>query len=210
MTDDDTAEDWRRYYEKTGQRPPAETLLRALDAFAAEGAEAGFAVDLGSGSGRDAVELLRRGWRVLAVDAQASAMDKLRSRIGADDLMRLETCVAPYHEASWPAAQLINSSFALPLCPRTQFMPLWQRIVATLQPGGRFAGQFYGDRDEWAGDPTLTHLTRAEAEALLADLEVEMFREQDDDSVNPRGKAKHWHIFHIVARKAEARSARPA
>jgi len=204
MTDDKTAEDWRRYYEKTGERPPAETLLRALAAFDAEAAAPGLAVDLGSGSGRDAVELLRRGWRVLAIDAQASAMDKLRSRLDAAALDRLQAQVAPYHEATWPAVELINSSFALPLCPRARFLPLWRRIVATLQPGGRFAGQFYGDRDDWNGDPTLTHLTRAEAEDLLRGLEIEHFVEEEDDSVNPRGKAKHWHIFHIVARKPVA------
>jgi hypothetical protein len=30
---------------------------------------------------------------------------------------------------------------------------------------------------------------------------VEFLREEEDDTVTPRGKAKHWHIFHIVARK---------
>src|SRR6266480_3626651 len=61
---------WTRYYDAAGEQP-RETLLFALDRFDAEaGAEVGglFAVDLGCGTGRDSIELLRRGWRVLAID----------------------------------------------------------------------------------------------------------------------------------------------
>jgi hypothetical protein len=47
----------------------------------------------------------------------------------------------------------------------------------------------------------MTHLTRQEAEPLLTGLEVEMFREEEEDAVTPRGSPKHWHVFHIVARK---------
>jgi tellurite methyltransferase len=47
----------------------------------------------------------------------------------------------------------------------------------------------------------MTFFTRAEAEALLAPLAVELFREEEEGGVTPRGSAKHWHIFHIVARK---------
>ena len=42
---------------------------------------------------------------------------------------------------------------------------------------------------------------RAEAEALLAELDVEHFREEEEDSVAPRGKPKHWHNFLVVGRK---------
>ena len=43
---------------------------------------------------------------------------------------------------------------------------------------------------------------RAEAEALFAGFAIESFREEESDSTTPRGTAKHWHIFHAVARKA--------
>ncbi len=55
---------WVKYYTATEGRPPRPTLLAALDRFAAEGI-CGIAVDLGCGDGRDAIELLRRGWRVI-------------------------------------------------------------------------------------------------------------------------------------------------
>ena len=48
---------------------------------------------------------------------------------------------------------------------------------------------------------TPADLDRAAALDLLAEFEVEMFEEEESDGVTPRGKPKHWHIFHIVARR---------
>ena len=50
----------------------------------------------------------------------------------------------------------------------------------------------------------MTFVGRDEALAMLDGLELEMFEEEEDDGVTPRGNAKHWHIFHIVARKYRA------
>ncbi len=193
------AQDWASYYAKTGARPPRETLLFALDRFGE--AQPGFAIDLGCGNGRDTIELLRRGWRVLAVDAEPAAIDGLRARPDLPADARLETKTARFDDVALPPADLINSSFALPLCPPDKFRVMWDRIRAALRSGGRLSCQLYGPRDSWAGDPTITHLSRDEVEALLAGFEVEHFREEEDDSTTPRGTPKHWHIFHIVARK---------
>ena len=193
---------WSSYYEKTGFRPPRKTLLRALDLFESEASRKDrLAVDLGSGSGRDTVEILRRGWRALAIDAESAAIDMLRDRRDLPENARLETLVARNEEVALPVCDLVNSSFALPLCPREVFPQVWERIVAALRPGGRFSGQLYGDRDSWAGNPDMSHHDLAEVENLLQDLRVEFFEEEEDDSLTPRGKNKHWHIFHIVARK---------
>ena len=43
--------------------------------------------------------------------------------------------------------------------------------------------------------------TRAEAEELLRGLAVEQFLEIDEDGKTALGDAKHWHVFHVVARR---------
>jgi SAM-dependent methyltransferase len=199
MADPASPHDWDAYYDATADRPPRRTLLSALAGFAPGGER--FAVDLGSGDGRDAIPLLRRGWSVLAIDAEPRAIERLIARAGPALTGRLATECRRFEDGAWPAADLVNASFALPLCPPERFPALWTRLRASLKPGGSFAGQLYGDRDQWAGRPGTSHFTRDQALALLDGLAVELFEEEEADSVTPRGRPKHWHIYHIVARR---------
>jgi tellurite methyltransferase len=193
--------DWAGYYAKTFDRPPRPTVVFALDRFAAEERPSGFAVDLGAGGGRDVVEMLRRGWRVLAVDPEPASIAAIRARPDLPVDAALEGLTARMQEADWPDCDYVNSSFALPICPPAQFDTLWRRIVDSLRPGGRFSGQFYGDRDSWADRPNMTFHTREQVAALLEGLDVEMFDEEEEDSTTVRDEPKHWHIFHVVAQK---------
>jgi len=68
---------WTRYYDAAGV-DPRPTVLAALERFDRESPGARFAVDLGCGTGRDTLELLRRGWRVLAIDSQAEAIERAK------------------------------------------------------------------------------------------------------------------------------------
>ncbi len=198
--------DWASYYEKTGARPPRPTLIRALDEFDREGRpDDAFAADLGCGSGRDTIEILRRGWPCLAVDASQNAFEGLRARQDLPKGAQLSTQLARYEDMTLPPCDLINAAFSIPLCPAPEFAGVWSKIGKALKPGGRFSGQLYGDRDSWADNPTMTFHTEKQVELLLERFDVEFFEEEEDDSVTPRGTPKHWHIFHIVARKPPAR-----
>jgi tellurite methyltransferase len=193
---------WARYYDAMAGKPPRETLLAALAR--AEGepvTRERFAVDLGCGEGRDTVELLRRGWRVLAIDGEPEAITRLLSRTDLPPDARLETRVARYDSATWPEVDLLNSSFALPFCPPEHWASLWQRIVESIRPGGRFAGHLFGERDEWGTRPEHTCLTRAQVEAMLRPFDIEMLEESEEDGQTAIGRPKHWHLFEIVARK---------
>lgn len=203
LSDPNPKRDWSTYYEKTGHRPPRQTLLRVLDAFDQEAPDPDrLAVDLGCGSGRDTIEILRRGWPVLAIDSAPEAMAKLLSRPDLPVGAEIETQIARYEDMRLPVCSLVNAGFSLPLCPSTAFSGVWRKITNALRRGGRFSGQFYGDRDSWAGNPQMTHFTEKEAMTILEPFTVEYFEEEEDDSVTPRGTPKHWHIFHIVAKKS--------
>lgn len=200
MTEGDRSTGWAAYYRELRDRPPRRTLVTALDAFEPKPHDA-LVIDLGCGDGRDVVEELRRGWRVVAVDAEPEALRQLESRPRPPDsdlmpvLSRLEDVPIPL------GVHLVNSSFAMPLCEPAAFFRSWARIRDALPKGGRFSGQWYGSRDSWMGRPGITFLSREEALAHLDGLHLEMFEEEETDGVTPRGNPKHWHIFHIVARK---------
>jgi SAM-dependent methyltransferase len=189
------SQEWQRYYDAAGDEP-RETLLRALDLF---GGSTGFAVDLGCGTGRDTAELLRRGWRVLSIDGEREAIERLVARLGEDEA--LETRVASFDRAEWPVADLVNSSYALPFCPPALFPTVWQRIVDSLPPGGRFCGQLFGDRDSWVETRDITFMPRSRAEELLSAFDRELFEEVEEDGSTVVGDPKHWHLFNVVARK---------
>ena len=191
------AQGWGAYYDKLRHRPPRKTLIAALDAFGETPPDA-LAIDLGCGAGRDIVEMVRRGWEVVAVDNEPEALRQLEAR----GFPGITPVLARLEEVPLPlGVRLVNSSFAMPLCEPERFHAQWTRIVEALPAGGRFSGQWYGMRDSWLGRPGMTFLSRDEALALLADFETEMFEEEEADGTTPRGTPKHWHIFHVVARK---------
>lgn len=196
--------DWPGYFSVVKGKPPRDTLVSALANFErTEGAGyAGFAVDLGCGEGRDTRELLLRGWRVLAIDGHPEGLRLLSEQLPPGLDGRLQTQLATYEQATWPRGMdLINASYSLPFCPPEQFQALWDRIVSTLRRGGRFAGQLFGDQDDWASIPGRSHQSRAEVDRLLAPFDVEELREEAKEDSPDTPRPKRWHIFHIVARK---------
>ncbi len=196
-------EDWPGYFQSVLGKGARETLLAALDSFAREGVTDGLAVDIAAGEGRDSLELLGRGWRVVATDNHPDAFPLLWSRVPEALRPQLTTLEIDFADTEVPACDLVNASFALPFCCPEDFPELWHRIVAAIRPGGRFAGQFFGDRDTWASLPGRTHHSREEVEELLLGFEIEVVREEEKDDPPDRRNPKHWQIFHVVARKRE-------
>ncbi len=192
-----SSRDWRGYYRRTGERPPRPTLLFALDRFE----KPGVAVDLGCGGGRDVVEMLRRGWTVYGVDPAESAGEETLARPDLPRTGVFHFINARSDQAEWPVNDLTNSSFALPICPAENFPTLWRSITERLRPGGRFSGQLYGPRDSWCGREGMTFHSREELDILLEDWQVELLEEEEHEGVTPRGQTKHWHIWHVVARR---------
>jgi tellurite methyltransferase len=194
---------WPAYYQAVAKAAPRKPLLEALERIEAEpeSSEARQAVDLGCGGGTDTVELLRRGWRVLAIDAEARAIAVLLARPDISGIDRLQTVRSELQTTTWPPADLVNASLCLPFLAPHAFGEVWQRIVGSLLPGGRFAGHLFGDRDDWARRAGRTHHSRAQALELLEPLDVEFFGEREWDGQTALGAPKHWHLFEIVGRR---------
>ncbi|KAF3888192.1 MULTISPECIES: class I SAM-dependent methyltransferase [Nostocales] len=200
---------WSAYYDAVVGRSPRDTLLTALANFELESFEnstthtraSQFAVDLGCGEGRDTVELLRRGWRVLAVDGQAEAITRLLNRPDINHQL-LETLISRFEYVTLPeSVDMVNASFSLPFCSPEHFPQLWDKITSSLRSRGRFCGQLFGDRDSWAVFPTISYHTRLQVEALLQPFEIEILDEEEHPGKTALGEDKYWHLFQIVARK---------
>jgi tellurite methyltransferase len=194
-------EDWPGYFGAVTGKGPRETLVFALDLFEKEGRTDGFAVDIAAGEGRDTVELLKRGWRVVATDNHPEAFEFLGRQVPEDSRSRLKTVQADFCDMEIPSCDLVNASFALPFCEPGHFPGLWSRIIAAIPTGGRFAGQFFGKEDTWASLPSRTHHSQEKILELLEGFEIEMMRVEERDDPPDVRNPKHWQLFHVVARR---------
>ncbi|MEQ9349601.1 MAG: class I SAM-dependent methyltransferase, partial [Alphaproteobacteria bacterium] len=159
------------------------------------------AMDLGCGAGRDSLALLAAGWRVIAIDRQREAMAELERRVPPALRHRLEPRTGDIRTEPWGSADLVVASFVLHTLAPPDFRALWATIPASLRPRGRFAGHFIGKHDTWAGRDDMSTFSRDDLHHLLNGLEVEFWAERENDGETATGRAKHWHVHHIVARR---------
>lgn len=216
----DYQRDWPEYFDAVDGKPPRETVLKALDLFDREqldlvpvdreprpaGNGSLLAIDIACGEGRDSRAILDRGprWSVWSLDYHAEAITRARAKLPAAQADRCHVLqIAMEDIASSEAlpsrADLINASFALPFCKPEAFEGLWHWICRTLRPGGRFSGQFFGERDEWMCVRPKSHRTLAQVGELLEPFELEYFQEVLKEGDDATGKQKFHHVFHIVA-----------
>lgn len=201
-----TAGAWDDYYHNTlSATDPYHTLELALQYFEKEDKTSGLAVDLGTGTGRDSLFLLKKGWHVLSIDAESLAIDIILQRAETEKLDNLEVMISSFSDMLLPDnIDLVNASYSLPFCSPDNFPKCWQKITDHLAIGGRFSGHFFGDQDDWASDPFLTIHTQEQMLQLFKDnFAIEYLKIDNDISATADGQQKHWHVFNVVAKKVK-------
>ncbi len=202
--------DWPKYFEAVSGKPPRDTVLFALQRFAEEGVKERWAIDIACGEGRDTRAILQSGpWTVLAVDGHAEAVERTKAQIPPQYRNRcivrqavMELLPAETEHAGM--IDLVNASFALPFCDPQGFPALWAWIRQMLKPGGRFAGQFFGERDDWYNIRPGSHMTQDQLIDLFDGFVMEHLDEVEKDGDDAMGGIKHHHVFHVVARLSGA------
>jgi len=161
----------------------------------------GYAVELGCGSGTDTIKLVESGWIVYAVDTTPDGFANILSKLPEDKRGCVECVKASFEEMTIPPADLIYSVFSIPFCKPERFDAFWDRMTSAIRPGGRFAGNLFGVKDEWAYMTDATFLEKEHIEKLFDGFEIEHFREQYSVGPAVLTPTKLWHLFDIVARK---------
>ena len=195
---------WSEYYKVVNNRPPRDTLVKALLEFELENRNVKglYANDLGCGAGNDTAELLSRGFKVFATDKEKESIKIIRSKFRKFvQNGNLKTKAVSFEDIKLPEAHLINASYSLPFCHPGHFDNLWNKIQTSIKLNGRFSGNFFGEKDTWAVNKDMTFLTKKITKHLFDDFDIEIFEERDEDGETASGEKKHWHVFSVVARK---------
>lgn len=191
--------EWSDYYQSTLSKP-LHPLFSILEPHLPE---QGKAIDLGCGVGHAVKWLAEKGWSVVAVDGHEMAIEIVQSRLSEDQETRVETRLSMLEDAVIEPGRydLVIAAYSLFFIESKERLgEVWERILNGLKQGGLFLFELLGPRDDWA-DQLLTH-SREELEALLTGWEVLHMEEAEQDGHTSQGIAKHWHVYHVIARKS--------
>jgi tellurite methyltransferase len=185
------------YYKITSSQQPHRLLLDAL-AFM-ESTTSEVALDLGCGGGRDTRALLDNGFNVTAVDIELEAEPYI-SRLADTD--RVQFICSPFDTFSFGKYDFINAQWCLSFNRQDTLYRVIAAIKTALKPGGIFTCNFFGIRDGWNNSSiTKTFLSEEQLLALLVDMKLLYFNENEYDGTLADGGSKHWHVFDFIARK---------
>jgi len=189
---------WGAYYAHHKERPLSSLLGAALERLSPQ-ANWRQAIDLGCGSGNETRGLLAAGWDVLAIDQERAAIEMVNAIRADFPGVCLETRTQQFESLmTLPAASLIHAGMSIPFCHPQHFEKFWAQVRAALLPGGLFVGQLFGNRDDWAGDPSRTFHSESQARGLFQGLDLIRFEAHEYDGPSLRG-TKHWHRFEVIA-----------
>jgi trans-aconitate methyltransferase len=189
---------WSDYYKLSASKPPHE-ILSKLDLYLPE---TGHCLDLGCGVGNGTGFLLERGLSVLAVDADAEAVQIVGHRFPHAEAKR-----STFQDLELDANSfdVVIALFSLFFLPPEAHQIFWAKVVASMKPGSLFAGQFLGPDDDWVSRGYAFH-NRDALEGLFQGFQLLDLEEANRDGSTLQGEHKHWHVFHVVAKKGATES----
>ena len=188
------------FHKQKQARAPRPLLLKTLNLF---GNYVGRAIELGCGSGSDTIKLLESGWSVCAVDAIPNGFENIKSKISSHQLSQVEFRQEYFENLtmSVASADLIYSNLSIPFCRPERFDEFWTEIIRAINVDGRFAGNLFGDKDDWADRTDTTFKTKEQVYHLFRDFELEYFDEILKHGQVGASSVKQWHIFEVIARR---------
>ena len=177
--------------------PPRPLLMRAAGLAAAKD----HALDAGAGALNATKYLLSAGFkRVTAFDSSPESQ-RVAAELPAD---QVSFVLSRFEDFAYPegAFDLVNAEFSLPFVGPIRIGAVLAGLIGAVKPGGLFTGQLFGPNDSWnTPESGMNFHARAEVEQVLRGFDILELEEEDHPGKTKLGEPKHWHIFHILARR---------
>ena len=195
---------WHQYaYLKLG-KPPRNIVKKALQSIQGPG----IAIDFGSGVGNETLYLLKKGYTIIAIDAEKKALELMRSR---DDIQpylpHLTTLLSSFEKIDWlalPKVDLFVASFSLPFVKPEFFKEVWHHIVQQIKPGGYFVGHFFTPKYtgfKKAQRKAMTFLDKQQIDTLFDGFTIEYLNFEDKAGQSATGVPIEARYYEIIAQK---------
>jgi SAM-dependent methyltransferase len=176
---------WEAHYrDADGNRVPTPNPLLVREAGALP---PGTALDLGCGSGGDAIWLARKGWRVTAVDVSATALR--RAAAHADTVGVAERISWARHDLSrsFPAGSfdLVSAQFLhSPVAQDGEREAILRQAAGAVAPGGRLLIAGHAGWPSWVQEPPFAYHFPTTGEVLASlDLAPDRWHVEVDELV---------------------------
>lgn len=193
---------WEQYFEKNKGRPVRSLYAQAIELISASESVELTAIDIGCGAGIETFDLLRRGWNVIAIDREPSAISAVIELAKEQPDKKLRTICSSFEELhSIPSAEFIYSYHSLPFCKADHLDRLWNLIQQAVKPNGIFAGSFFGMNDEWVKSGHTSGVSKKTLDCYLSAFDILHFEEVDKIGNTALNGPKHWHFIEVIARK---------
>jgi SAM-dependent methyltransferase len=167
------------------------------------------AVNFGSGSGKEDIALLKRGWEVLSIDASAYSgkliSEKSKGHKGKSIFLHskfIDTKLVGKYD-------LIMSFYSLPFENKTNLIKLMANISRHLYQGGILLVNFYGYDHDFVSKYNIAYgISQAELFSLLLlngfkvlSFENQIYQKPKSKNDIPINKRVNWEILEVVAIK---------
>lgn len=135
----------RDFWGVFAQAPNLELLPITKDFIRDSNGEGKTAIDLGCGSGVHTKELLKKGWKVIAVDSSMTALRILisqnRNEFSDGRLQVIESDMTSFTPEE--SVDLVIAADSLPYINPKKFKATWEKIHSYIKEGGYFFGSLF-------------------------------------------------------------------
>lgn len=122
-----------RYYENTKKALPHKNVGKFIEI----GTKTGKAIDLGCGSGRDTVYLIKNNWNVIAIDRE-DTKELIEKKLTEKQLKRFKFVCQNFENIELEKNDLIVANFSIPFCSKNYFNDFWKKIINSIVTGRLF------------------------------------------------------------------------
>ncbi|MBR3132971.1 MAG: methyltransferase domain-containing protein [Clostridia bacterium] len=91
----------------------------------------GNAIDLGCGSGRDTVFLIKNNWNVLAIDRE-DTREMIEKKLNKLEIERFRFSCQNFENVELEENDLVVSNYSIPFCSKNYFYEFWNKIVESI------------------------------------------------------------------------------